>query len=416
MNPSSPAPLQTRPDPEGTRRPGYGARGAEPLRRGTPEEAGMSPERIQLIERRAQEWVDAKINQALVLLVARHGVVVLHKAFGRLYPEPDAPPVLLDTIFPISSISKVITATAVMCLVEDGLLGLNRPVQEYVPEFTGEGKEAVMVHHLLTHTSGWDEDSGEAFVDERRGKVEIPPCPETQHPAVHEWVCLACGAPLVGPPGQEMRYSSPGYNLLGEIVRRVSGKSLDDFARERIFEPLGMHDTFYVLPEEAQRRVVRRRPLDPPPFGLDSSEYHREPWPESGVLSTAMDQAIFTQIFLNGGSYGGKRVLSPAAVTEMTRDQIPGVPATFRAEFFPEAGWSYGWSVKANKKAPRSFGTLVSPAGFGHGGSGGVFVWADPTYDLIGVYLSTSRLKPGTFVHDWCLDLFSNMATAAVTS
>src|SRR5450759_1042439 len=185
------------------------------LRAGTPEEAGMDPRHLARIPELARQWVDAGIHQALVLLVARKGIVVLHEAFGRISPESDSPPTRLDTIFPLSSISKPVTATCAMMLVEDGLLGLNRPVQEYVPEFIGEGKEAVMVHHLLTHTSGWDEAAVEEYAEERRGKVQISPCPETQHRAVHEALCLKFDAPLARPPGLRMSYCSPGFDLLG---------------------------------------------------------------------------------------------------------------------------------------------------------------------------------------------------------
>src|SRR5579872_1741771 len=206
------------------------------LREGTPQEAGLNPERVELIRRRGREWVERGIHQCLVLLVARRGMVVLQEAYGRIYPEPDAPVTLLDTIFPLSSISKPLTATCLMILVEHGLVGLNRPVQEYIPEFVGAGKEHVMVHHLLTHTSGWDDQLLDAHVEETRGKVSLPPCPSTQHPAIHEELYLKLAFPLSRAPGSEMSYSSTGYNLLGEIVRRVSGRSLNDFAHDRIFE------------------------------------------------------------------------------------------------------------------------------------------------------------------------------------
>jgi CubicO group peptidase (beta-lactamase class C family) len=191
----------------------------------------------------AEEWVAEGVTPALVVLVARRGLIVLHEAFGRLTPEPDSPPVQRDTIYSLASITKPITATAAMILVEEGLLSLNRPVAEYLPEFAGEGKDAVMVHHLLTHTSGLRDEDVDAHAAKKRGTVEIPPTEETQHPSVHERLFLGCDAPLWKSPGVEMAYCSFGYRLLGEIVRRVSGQSLAEFARERIFEPLGMEDT-----------------------------------------------------------------------------------------------------------------------------------------------------------------------------
>src|SRR5262249_30624337 len=154
-----------------------------------------------------------------------------------------------------ASITKPITATAVMILVEDGLLGLNHPVSCYLPEFKGEGKNAVMVHHLLTHTSGLHNEDVTAYVKKHQGSVEIPPTEKTQHPAINEYLFLRYDAPLWKAPGLEMSYCSYGYVLLGEIVRRVSGTPLDNFARERIFAPLGMTDTFYTVPESVRHRI-----------------------------------------------------------------------------------------------------------------------------------------------------------------
>src|SRR5262249_52720336 len=128
------------------------------LRPGDPEEAGMSAARVRRVACLAESWVAQGMTPALVVLVARRGIVVLHEAFGRLGPEADAPSLPRDAIFPLASISKGFTAAAALILVEDGLLGLNRPVQEYLPEFQGEGKDRVLVHHLLTHTAGFEDD------------------------------------------------------------------------------------------------------------------------------------------------------------------------------------------------------------------------------------------------------------------
>jgi CubicO group peptidase (beta-lactamase class C family) len=126
-----------------------------------------------------------------------------------------------------------------------------------------------------------------------------------------------------------------------------------------------------------------------------------------------MDMAIFGQMFLNRGIYGEVRILSPAAVAEMTRNQLPGISAQFRGEFFPEASWGLGWNIHGNKRAPRD-GSLHSPQAFDHHGAGGVYVWIDPVYEIVGVYFSvvlelTDDLRPKE-----CYDLFTNAVTAAV--
>jgi CubicO group peptidase (beta-lactamase class C family) len=139
------------------------------LRMGGPEEAGISSPRIDNVRSLAQEWVSEGIHPSLEILAARKGVVFLHEAYGRLGPEKDAPTLELGSIFPIASISKPITATAVMMLVEQGLLGLNRPVVDYLPEFQGEGKDHVLIRHLLTHTSGLNQAKLIEFAEKETG-------------------------------------------------------------------------------------------------------------------------------------------------------------------------------------------------------------------------------------------------------
>jgi CubicO group peptidase (beta-lactamase class C family) len=380
----------------------------------------MSAQRVRHVGQLAADWVARGITSALVILVARRGVVVLHEAFGRLTPDDDAPPVKRDTIYPVSSLTKPITATAATLLMEDGLLGLQRPVSEYLPEFIGEGKQAVMVHHLLTHTSGLRDQDVNAHAAKKRGVVTLPPPEETQHPWLNEYLFLRYDAPLWKSPGVEMSYCSYGYNLLGEIVRSVSGQALADFARARIFEPLRMQDTSYIVSDSMRARIVRR-PLDAPftatiPMGapgLATREHQELPLASAGVYSTAMDMAIFGQMFLNRGSYGEVRILSPAAVAEMTRNQIPGVSAQFPGEFFPEAAWGFGWGIHGNKKSLQ-YGSLHSPQAFSHHGAGGVFCWVDPVYEIVGVYFSVALERIDDRRSKECYDLFMNAVTAAV--
>ena len=386
------------------------------LRPGLPEEVGMSAARMRHVATLAESWVQQGVTPALVVLVARRGVIVLHEAWGRLTPAADAPPLARDTIYPLASISKPITATAAMILVEEGRLGLNRPVAEYIPEFVGTGKEAVLVHHLLTHTSGLREEDVHARMEQKRDPIAIPPVARTQHPRIDESLFYVCDTPLWKPPGTEMSYCTYGYRLLGEVVRRVSGQPLADFAQARIFEALGMHDTHYGLPAVARSRTVKRPPH--PLFAwLDSQELQETPWADTGVFATALDLAIFAQTFLNHGAYDQARILSPAGVAVMTRNQIPGLSAQMVSgisEFFPEASWGYGWDVHGEKKAMYD-GTLHSPYTFQHAGWGGVNLWIDPAYELVGVYLSVVLQNTADgHPHVWPADLFMNAVTAAI--
>jgi CubicO group peptidase (beta-lactamase class C family) len=386
------------------------------LRPGTAEEAGMSSARLQHVAQLAQSWVEHEPVRTLVVAVARRGMLILHEAFGTLGPEPDSPPATLESIFDLQSVSKPITATAVMLLVEDGLLGLNRPVVEYIPEFIGENKSAVTVFHLLTHTSGLRDEDIDAYVSARFADKGLS-APDWLKGEVSydEYLSHRYAAPLWKAPGEEMSYSSFGFDLLGEIVQRVSSHPLDVFARERIFVPLGMHDTSYVVTPEVRPRLIRLSPEDWPPDGIGYPAQVEEPWGSGSVRSTALDMARFGQMFLERGGSGAGRVLSPTSVTQMTRNQIPGISAYFLHEHFPEASWGLGWSIEGDKRYPLR-GSLDSPATFGHAGSGGIWMWVDPVYDLVGVYLSSlrnPRVAPESLSR-WPTDLFMNAVTAAV--
>ena len=393
------------------------------LRSGTPEQAGMSSRRIQHVRDLAAGWVEDGMHPALVIFAARRGVIVLNEAFGKLTPEPDSPPLQLDSIFPLASMTKPITATAVMLLVEDGLLGLNRPVQDYIPEFEGEGKSDVMVHHLLTHTSGLiDPDPSQDEIDDfwwwptkADEQTEIPLFGDEPHPFVQHKLLQSCRAPMVAKPGSVMAYCNSGYGLLGEIVQRVSGVPLANFTEKRIFQPLGMRDTHFITPFNTDHRSrVVRRSSNNPFAALDDPEMMDIPAAPGGVHSTATDMAVFGQMFLNSGTYDDERILNRSTVREMTRNQIPGVGSEFRGEHHDEAPWGYGWGVHGGVPWASYPGALMSPETFHHGGAGGVHLWIDPTYELVGVYFSVAVEMASETVSRYAADLFASAITAAV--
>ncbi len=389
------------------------------LATGSPDEAGFSAERLDLIRARADRWVaDRDVHRTLVLLAARHGVIGFHEAFGVDGPEPDAAPVAVDAIFPFMSQSKSITATMIMMLVEDGLVGLSRPVHDYLPEFVGERKEQILVYHLLTHTSGIEES--DFFLATARVLprmlANVTDTPDGQHPVTHLMLELAYAWPAPYPAGEAMRYSNLNYLLLGEIVRRIGRRSLDDFARERIFEPLGMVDSSFGLPDERADRLVRRSFDDnPAERSLHSARGRGMLGGMGGAYGTALDLAAFAQLFVNDGTAGGRRILHPTSVARMTTDQIPGVPAHFFAQKLHSGSMGYGW-LAAQTEPTMGWPTL--PLGsITHGGAGLVMPWADPSTGVVGVFCSVadryrSAITPGEVRHH--ADLFANLVTSAV--
>jgi len=378
----------------------------------------MSGRAIRHVADLAQEWVEREQVQTLAALVACRGTIVLHGAWGRMAPEAGSPQTTLDAVFDTQSLGKVFTATAVLVLVEEGRVGLNRPVSSYVPFFRGEGKDAVLVRHLLTHSSGLISEDVERYVEEHEGKVEIPPPVAGMHPLWNEYFALRADIPLSKGPGEEMSYLSYGYELLGEIVRRVSGEPLDVFCQRRIFSLLGMSNTSCCQIDFPESRRVRGPPV--PAELLDAFDRIRETervaFGSGGAYTTPYDMAVFGQMLLNEGAYGTSRILSPATVRAMTRNQIPGVPSHFFEQYFPEASWGLGVDVRANKNSWT--GGLESLQTFGHSGGGGIDWWVDPGYQIVGVLFSAvphgTSVTTADWAKNWRNDLFEDAVTAAV--
>ncbi|WP_199615869.1 serine hydrolase domain-containing protein [Paenibacillus alkalitolerans] len=380
------------------------------LRNGSPEEAGISEQRIAALDAFADRMFAENITPAQAYVAARKGVIVAHRAVGKLTPEADSPPLDVNALFPLCSITKIFTAAAIMILVENGLIGLNRPVADYIPEFQGEGKDAVRVHHLLTHTSGIRPEDLWEYKRKVAAEAVIPPCEENENPEIHREIYLGCGVPLARKPGEVMAYLGFGYELLGDIVRRISGLSYPEFMKRNLFEPLGMKDTFYNVPHSERYRIVRRSPEDACAGWLENDSCIESESAGGGLYSTAMDVAIFAQMFLNQGEYDGKRILSPVSVREMTRNHIPGVASEYRDEYFPEAYWGYGWSINGTKK---DGGDLFSPEAYSHWGAAGVFVAVDPVCDVVSVYFTVERDLQKPFKNMYT-DHFNNVLLAAI--
>ena len=373
----------------------------------------MLPDRIDRARDLCAGWVKSGHTPAIVTLVARRGVIVLHDAFGKLRPGDDSPLVQIDTVFPTMSITKPMVATLVMQLVEDGLLGLNRPIRDYMPEVTGKGTEEVLVHHVLTFTPGWDEFALiMSFISERadladRSSAEV-------HRAM---VDLIARAPLSRPPGAQMDYAFLCYELLKDLVERVSGRTFGELIHERIFNPLGMRDSYVVVPESVRSRIVKRPPDAPwnqPMRPLMNPIDSRQSEEGNSVFSTARDVAVFGQMFLNGGTYAGARILSRPAVMAMTRNQTPGIPVIRWPNIRKEASYGYGWFVRSHEKWKYWDGSLQSYGEFHHQGAGGVLLWVDPRDEIVGVYFNVDLAQTPDLEPLWNADLFQNVISSAV--
>jgi len=354
----------------------------------TPPSTGMSAERLARIDQVISESIERKELPGAVVLVARHGRIVWRKAYGARAVEPQREGMTTDTIFDLASLTKIVaTATSIMILVEQGKVRLADPLIKFIPEMKGEGRDAITIEQLLLHTAGFAPDFD---LKERWSGYD-----EAMKRLYRE--------PLRNPPGARFVYSDINYIALGEVVHRVSGQMLDEFARQNIFVPLGMRDTGFrpdvklvsrIAPTEKRRgqmnylgdtganagtegeQWLRGQVHDPTSFRMGGVAGH------AGLFSTANDLAIYSQMILNGGAYNGVRILSPMAVASMTRPRAVSEEGAARG-----LGWDIATSFSSNK------GDLFPLGSFGHTGFTGTSIWIDPASDTFVVFLS-NRVHP----------------------
>lgn len=303
-----------------------------------------------------------------VVLVGNRKGVLFERAYGSSSAEPSAPLMGIDTIFDIASLTKVVaTAPAILKLAEEKKLSLIDPVFRWFPEFTGKGKDNLLVLNLLTHTSGLD---------------DFPFAPNNP---LHSAVEGAASQKLKGEIGSRFKYADINFILLGEMVRRVTGTGLDRYAEAYFFTPLGMNDTTFnpgldkalrcSATVSSENNTLLGLVQDPVARQLGGVAGH------AGVFSSGRDLARFCRMILNEGEFEGKRILSARAVQQMT------------APYFSRGGnviRGLGWDISSPFSSPKGNG--FSEVSFGHTGYSGSSIWLDPSADIF-VVLLTARLN-----------------------
>ncbi len=343
-----------------------------------PNPIEISLERLDKAYQFLEESVQSGKLPGAAIQVARHGIPVAPRCFGRMYLKPDSPPIRPDTIFLVASVTKPVTVAATMLLVERGKVLLDDPVCSIVPEFGNRGKEQIQIRHLMTHTSGLPD-----MLPENQQLRE-------QHAPLKEFVRRICELELDFPPGTNIQYQSCGIAMLGEIVERVEGISLPEFLRREIFQPLGMNDTSlgaHGLQTERIAHVNVGAEMDSKDWTWNKAYWWNFGAPWGGMFSTVGDMFRFCQTFLNGGEYRGIRVFSPATIQAMTSDQttpMPGIPQPVK---FGQA-WGLGWRLQP-AVSWSYLGNMISPGSYGHGGATGTVVWVDPVREMVCILFTT---------------------------
>lgn len=321
-----------------------------------------------------QTFIDQQEVAGVVTLVATKDKVLHLSATGQADLAAKQP-MQTDSLFWIASMTKPVTATAVMMMQEEGKLSIDDPVAKYLPELAGlktpGGQPAkITLRHLLTHTSGMPEATPAQYKTAKTLADVIP---------------FYASQPLKFEPGSKWQYCQSGINSLGRIVEIVSGQSFSDFLQQRLFGPLGMKDTaFYLTPEQAARlaksyaRTNNALVEMPIAFlnGFPPTERNRYPAPNGGLFSTAADYGRFCQMLLNQGTLDGKHYLKAESVKQMSTIHT----GELKTGFTDGNGWGLGCCVV---RQPQGVSAVLSPGSFGHGGAYGTQAWIDPVKQVI---------------------------------
>ena len=345
-------------------------------------QANQSPQKkLDAIEPLVRQAISEKKLPGAVIVVGRGDRILYDKTIGNRAVVPSVEAMTEDTIFDLASLTKVVaTTTSVMMLLEEGKIRLSDRVSTFIPGFERYGKADITIRHLMTHTSGLppDLDLGDAWSGSDTA------------------INMAIEEVPTAPPSDRFVYSDINYFLLGDIVRRVSGETLDKFAHDRIFGPLGMKDTMFLPPASLRPRIAPTEnctPLGWPCEGSGMSMLRgvvHDPTARrmggvaghAGLFSTAADLTIFCRMLLDGGNYRGTRILSPLTVAKMT------TPATGP---WDRSVRGLGWDIDSAYSSNR--GELLPVGSFGHTGFTGTSLWIDPVTGMFVVFLS-NRVHP----------------------
>jgi len=361
-----------------------------------PRDAGFDPDRLERVASTIAADVEAERYDGCEIVVARGGVVALHRQIGfadrgsRRRVEPRQP-------FVTMSIGKQLTVAAVFQRIERGDFALTTSVAEIVPEFAARGKGRVTIAHLLTHTGGLP--------------MMLPPMPVELATNLDAVVQATCAALLEYQPGSRVSYSVlVGHAVLAECVRRAdrSRRSYRQLLAEELFGPLEMKDTTLGCPDHVRPRLApvvardRQEGLFDPAFleGMSAVIGEDGEVPAGGYVSTAPDFHRFAEMLRRGGELDGVRILSPATIAEIQVNRTGDQPNTIWAYTEAFRGWEQwpanlglGFFLRGEGLFPTPFGQLASPTTFGGFGAGSSAFWIDPVTDITYAFLSSGLME-----------------------
>ncbi len=368
----------------------------------TPESVALRADRLDAMCSIIERHIADNRYPGAQVAIARHGKLVLQRSFGFSRLTPQSAPATNDTLFRIYSSTKVLIATGLWLLVEDGALSFQDPVALHVPDFAKHGKDAVTIHHLLTHQAGFP------------GALHpIDPRAWEDHALLRERVCDIVPE---WPAGTRVHYHRRAAHWVAAVViEAISGMDFRSFLSRRLLEPAGLSGHVYVgLPANEARRAADTHTLcldgtHARNVELDTPEFRAAGVPGTGGYATAAGMAAYYQMLLDGGRANGRRILSPRLIEYATRDHTGDRVDT---HFGLPMHRGLGPHTRGTGEAVRGLGTLAHPSTFGHGGVGTSYCWADPASGVSFAYLTNSEIPEPW--HSRRLELISNCVHSAI--
>lgn len=355
----------------------------------SPEDVGLDWKRLQLLDEHFSRLITEKKLQGASYLIARDGQIALHRSMGKLTNKEDSVDFLPDSVRKVFSITKAVTAVAVMQLVEEGKLFLQQPVADLIKEFNTDMHRSITIWHLLTHTSGIYGDGGQnsepySLPDSGWRAFEKKKTAASWESG--DWIKLLLSGPMRNKPGVEWIYNSSGFSVLGEIIARVSGMSFENYVHERLHQPLGMERSFFDVPENLKKETCYTAKWDEKDIFDPWDQTGMPPRGGGGLYSTLEDMWKFGQAMLDGGSFRDTQILGKKMVNMMAANQLKNV----RTDSWGMVNrlFEHGLGFSLNRD------DLCTPGTFGHEGYGRSGLYIDPKERLVFVYFVPSS-------HDW---------------
>jgi CubicO group peptidase (beta-lactamase class C family) len=388
-------------------------------------ELKIDVDKLNYLDSMIDKWVRDGKRERIVTRINRRGVTILEGTYGDL--GRDGKPLMMDTIYPVASNTKPVISVLLHILQEEGIVDLTDPVDRYLGEYLGKGREKIAIWHFLTHTSGVrDEDFGEfirEYLKEKfniemadeipheqwvevmlmiRERMELPVLEDDDNTAYSVWKKLQTMMPPKREPRTEMSYCNFGYEICRRVITTVTGESIDSYANRKLFQPLGMVDSHFKLPKEKWDRVVgRSEKAVGYPWQISPENFVSESG-AGGLKTTVPDILRFAEMILNDGMHDGIRIISRFSAREMKTNQNTSMKGQWDA-------WTMGLNYNGFKKDDA--GNLRSFCALDHGGYGGSKFIIDPEQGLTYAIYSV-EVEPNDFS---IFGRFTNMLYCALT-